>query len=245
VKQNLLLLANLTSLTKLGLLILRNLLKTRMCLKIPAYMARPLFPTAYKRHDYAGLERVIQELLRENVSTGIDESIVNFRVATRLHSYIVPLLNERRPTMTKAKIHFHQTASLTPEEYIAGLTDFGPGRSKLFGNSADEYLQVYYLGQKEADVTVGSGGIWERLYDWSDPTHVVLTTIDSNVRGGASGHIYAFTRNANGTTDIDLDVVREGKNLKGLLLGFVLRTIGRSVLDKAFVNSVKLSKQAT
>jgi hypothetical protein len=33
--------------------------------------------------------------------------------------------------------------------------------------------------------------------------------------------------------------VREGKNLKGRLLGFVLRTIGRSVLEKAFVNSVK------
>jgi hypothetical protein len=29
---------------------------------------------------------------------------------------------------------------LTPEQYIAGLTDFGPGRSKLFGNSADENL---------------------------------------------------------------------------------------------------------
>lgn len=142
--------------------------------------------------------------------------------------------------MTNAKIHFHLTASLTPEEYIAGLTDFGPGRSKLFGNSADEYLKVHYLGQKEADVTEGSGGIWERLhYDWSYPTHVVLTTIDSNVWGGASGHTYTFTRNANGTTDIDLDVVREGKNLKGLLLGFVLRTIGRNVLEKAFVNSVK------
>ncbi len=43
----------------------------------------------------------------------------------------------------------------------------------------------------------------------------------------------------NGTTDIDLDVVREGKNLKGQMLGFVLRTIGRSVLEKAFENSVK------
>jgi hypothetical protein len=36
-------------------------------------------------------------------------------------------------------IYLHQTTTLTPEQYIAGLTDFGPGRSKLFGNSADEY----------------------------------------------------------------------------------------------------------
>ena len=34
-------------------------------------------------------------------------------------------------------------------------------------------------------------------------------------------------------------VAESGKNLKGRLLGFVLRTIGRSVLEKAFVNSVK------
>jgi hypothetical protein len=36
-----------------------------------------------------------------------------------------------------------------------------------------------------------------------------------------------------------LTVVREGKNLKGRLLGFVLRTIGSGVLEKAFENSVK------
>lgn len=137
-------------------------------------------------------------------------------------------------------IHLHQTTNLTPEQYIAGLTDFGPGRAKLFPNSADEYLEVHRVGRTEADVTEGSGGIWERLhYDWSDPNHVVLTTTDSNTWGGASGHTYTFTRHSSGSTDIDVEVIREGKNLKGRLLGLVLRTIGKSVLEKAFVNSVK------
>ena len=96
-------------------------------------------------------------------------------------------------------IHFHQTTTSTPEQYVAGLTDFGPGRSKLFGNSADEYLKVHHRGRTEADVTEGSGGIWERLhYDWSDPNHVVLTTTDSNMWGGASGHTYTFTRQPDG-----------------------------------------------
>ena len=149
-----------------------------------------------------------------------------------------------------ATIHMHQTTTLTPEQYVAGLTDFEPGRSKLFGNSADEYLKVHHLGRKEADVTEGSGGVWERLYyDWSDPNHVVLTTTDSNTWGGASGHTYNFTRNPDGTTDIDVVVVREGKNFKGHLLSLVLRTIGRGVLEKAFRNSVKAvearSAQAT
>jgi hypothetical protein len=137
-------------------------------------------------------------------------------------------------------INLHQATTLTPEQYIAGLTDFGPGRSKLFGNSADEYLKVHQLGRTQADVTEGSGGIWERLhYDWSNANHVVLTTTDSNIWGGASGHTYTFTRRPDGATEIDLAVVREGKNLKGRLLGLVLRTIGKGVLEKAFVNSVK------
>jgi hypothetical protein len=137
-------------------------------------------------------------------------------------------------------IHLHRTTSLTPEQYVAGLTDFGPGRSKLFGNSADDYLKVHSRGPSRADVTEGSGGIWERLsYDWSDPDRVVLTTTDSNMWGGASSHTYTFTRKPGGTTDIDVVVVREGKDLKGRVLGFVLGTVGKGVLERAFENSVK------
>jgi hypothetical protein len=136
-------------------------------------------------------------------------------------------------------IRLHQTTTLTPEQYIAGLTDFGPGRSKLFPNSADEYLKVHQRGRVQADVTEGSGGIWEHVhYDWSNPNRVVLTTTDSNVWGGASGHTYTFTRRADGKTDIDV-VVRDGKNIKGWILGLVLWTVGRGVLTRAFENSVK------
>jgi hypothetical protein len=137
-------------------------------------------------------------------------------------------------------IHLHRRTRLTPEQYVQGLTDFGPGRSKLFGNSADAYLKVHRRCRTEADVTEGSGGIWERLhYDWSDLHRVVLTTTDSNVWGGASGHTYTFTGRPDGTTDIDVVVVREGKNLKGRVLGFVLGTVGRRVLERAFENSIE------
>lgn len=137
-------------------------------------------------------------------------------------------------------IRLHATTTLTPRQYIAGLTDFGPGRSKLFGNSADEDLRIHHLGLTDADVTEGSRGIWERLhYDWSNPNRVVLTTTDSNVWGGASGHIYTFVRRTDGMTDIDVVVVREGKNLKGWFLGLVLGSIGKSVLERAFANSVQ------
>lgn len=139
-----------------------------------------------------------------------------------------------------ATIHLRQTTTATPEQFIAGLTDFGPGRSKLFGNSTDEYLKVHDRGPGYADVTEGSRGIWERLrYDWSEPDRVTMTTVDSNLWGGRSGHTYTFTRRPDGTTELDAVVVREGKNLKGRVLAVVVGTIGKGVLAKALRNTVR------
>jgi hypothetical protein len=42
-----------------------------------------------------------------------------------------------------------------------------------------------------------------------------------------------------GLTDVDVVIVREGKNLKGRVLSGVLGTIGKRSLGKAFTNSVK------
>ena len=139
-----------------------------------------------------------------------------------------------------ATIHLHQTTTATPEQFLAGLTDFGPGRSKLFGNSADGYLKVHDRGPTTADVTEGSAGIWERLrYDWSDPNRVVMTTTDSNVWGGRSGHTYTLTRRPDGVTDIDVVIRREGKNLKGRLLAAFLGTAGAGALMTAFDDTVR------
>jgi hypothetical protein len=137
-------------------------------------------------------------------------------------------------------IHLHETTTATPEQFIAGLTDFGPGRSELFPNSADSDLEVHAKDATSADVTEGSSGIWERLhYDWSDPNHVVLKTTDSNAWGGNSSHTYDLKPNPDGTTDIDYVVVREGKNFKGRFLGVVLGSVGKGRLKSAFDNAVK------
>jgi hypothetical protein len=149
-------------------------------------------------------------------------------------------LNEEIKEDEMSTIHLHERTTATPEQFIAALTDFGPGRSKIFPNSADGYLKVYDRSATEADVTEGSGGIWERLhYDWSDPNRVVMKTTDSNIWGGNSGHIYSFTRNTDGTTDLDATVVRDGKNLQGRLLGAIVGSIGKSRLSKALATTVK------
>ena len=137
-------------------------------------------------------------------------------------------------------IRFSETTTSTPAQFIAALTDFGPGRAQLFANSSDDYLKVQDQGPGYADVTEGSGGVWERLhYNWSNPHHVVLTTTDSNVWGGASGHSYTLTEHSDGATTIDVVIVREGKNLKGHLLATLFALGGKKVLRKAFDNTVR------
>jgi hypothetical protein len=136
--------------------------------------------------------------------------------------------------------HFEATTTATPEQFVAGLTDFGPGRKELFENSANDDLKVHDQGPSDADVTEGSGGIWERLhYDWSDPNHVVLTTTDSNAWADGPSHTYNLTRQPDGTTQVDYVVVRDGRNLKGRAIGVVLGTIGKGRLKGAFEKAVK------
>jgi len=139
-----------------------------------------------------------------------------------------------------ATIRLHQTTTATPEQFLAGVTDFGPGRSKIFPNSADGYLKVHSQTPGQADVTEGSSGIWERLhYDWSDPHRITMTTTDSNVWGGHSGHTYTLAQRSDGGTDVDVVAVREGKNLKGRLLAIVVGIGGKRVLGQALEKTVK------
>ncbi len=137
-------------------------------------------------------------------------------------------------------LHFTKTTTASPEQLLAALTDFGPGRSEVFPNSADDYLTVHDRGADYADVTEGSSGTWERLhYDWSDPERVVMTTTDSNAWGGHSGHTYTFTPLPDGTTRLDATVVRDGKNLKGRFFAIVFRAFGQKVLGGAFQKTVR------
>jgi hypothetical protein len=59
------------------------------------------------------------------------------------------------------------------------------------------------------------------------------------VWGGNSGHTYTFTQSPDGTTDIDVVVVREGKNLKGRMLGIVVGLVGKRMLEKQLGKTVR------
>ncbi len=66
-----------------------------------------------------------------------------------------------------------------------------------------------------------------------------MTTTDSNVWANDSVQTYALAAKPDGTTDVDVVVVRHGKNLKGRFLGVVLGSVGKGVLQKALDQTVK------
>ena len=125
------------------------------------------------------------------------------------------------------------------------VRDRGEMQQAVLPHSAAKFLRVHDLGADHADVTEGTGShdeavSWERLaYDWSDPRHVTMNVLDSNVFSNASGHTYSITPQPDGTTDLDVDVVREGKNLKGRVISLVVSTIGKPSLAKALHGTVK------
>jgi hypothetical protein len=136
-------------------------------------------------------------------------------------------------------LHFSKITTATPQQFLAAVTDFGPGRQEIFPNSHDGDLVVHERGEHSADVTEGSYGIWERLrYDWSDPNKIVMTTTDSNIWGGHSGHTYVLTALPDGTTRVDVDVVREGKNLGGRLIGAGVSLLGDRFLGKGLERTI-------
>jgi hypothetical protein len=65
--------------------------------------------------------------------------------------------------ITMSVIHFHAATASTPEQFIASLTDFGPGRSEIFKNSPDSYLTVHNKGFHQAEVTVGKCSLGQAI----------------------------------------------------------------------------------
>ena len=133
-----------------------------------------------------------------------------------------------------ATIHIKRSATVSPERFVAALTNFGPGRGKVFAYSHEASVTVHARADTWADVTEGSAaGTWERLhYDWSQPNVVRLTTTDSNTWSTGSGWVYTLTPRSDGKTDIDLAVVHKGKNAKGRLGAAIMAVAGRWILGR-------------
>ena len=134
------------------------------------------------------------------------------------------------------RVHVQEHGSFPPERFLAALTDFGPGRAEIWGNSDDAQLMVHSQGDTWAEVTEGSpaaGSIWQRSrYDWSAPGVVTLDVLDSNAFGPGSRWTYLLEPSAGGGTDIDLTIRRVPTTLKGRIFDALLSLGGRAYFSR-------------
>jgi len=140
------------------------------------------------------------------------------------------------------RVHVRAHGAVSPERFVAALTDFGPGRSEVWGNSRPADLVVHDHGDTWADVTEGSaaGGVWQRLrYDWSEPDVVTLEVLDSNAFGPGSRWTYRVESDGAGGCLVDLTIVRVPTTTRGRVLDAVLGVGGSAYFARDLRRSLR------
>jgi hypothetical protein len=134
------------------------------------------------------------------------------------------------------RVEFDVTTSVSPERFIAALTDFSPSRADVWPNIDAAHLVVHEVGATSADVTEGSsiaGGVWERnRYDWATPGTVRVETTESNTWKPGSSWLYEVTSTGSGSR-VHVTADRRPASAKGQLIALLLRLGGKRILKQA------------
>jgi hypothetical protein len=135
--------------------------------------------------------------------------------------------------MSSTTFTVHTT--LSPDEVMTLFTDFGPERASRWPNVDAAHFQVHEVGPDWAEVTEGNSMGWEReRYAWDAAAGTVtIDTLDSNLWGPGSGWRYRLTP-ADGGTNVQVSLTREGKGVRGKLIGALIPVAGARTLGKQF-----------
>jgi hypothetical protein len=131
-----------------------------------------------------------------------------------------------------AHIRYEADGDISPERFIAALTDFSDARPSLWPNLSPRQYAVHDRGDTWADVTEGSdvpglGGVWaHERYDWSMPGLVQLTLIDAPDFVPGSVITYRVTPRASGGCHVAVDFQRIARTPKGRLVGVLVQLGG-------------------
>ena len=121
-----------------------------------------------------------------------------------------------KPVDASLKVTVSAETSASPEQVLAAARDFSEHRAQIWPNVEAKRLEVHERGDTWAVVTEGTmvvGVFWERRrYDWSEPTQLTATVIESNVfKPGASWQLQATPRDGGGSI-VATTVVRDYRN---------------------------------
>ena len=108
------------------------------------------------------------------------------------------------PTEASLEVTVSAETSASPEQILAAARDFSAHRTQVWPNVEAKRLDVHERCDTWAEVTEGTmvlGVFWERCrYEWSEPTQVTATVIESNVfKPGSSWQLQARPRSDGGS----------------------------------------------
>lgn len=129
-----------------------------------------------------------------------------------------------------ATIRYSADGTISPERFIAALTDFSDRRPALWPNLDTKFYKLHDRGDTWAVVTEGTevfGGVWAReRYDWSEPGRVVLRVVESpHFRPGTTIE-YTVTPRSGGGCHVEVVSTRIAISWQGRVIGWILRIIG-------------------
>lgn len=127
-----------------------------------------------------------------------------------------------------ARVEFDSASTATPEQVIAGLTDFTSARPDLWPGLNAKMYRVYEVGDTWADVQEGnSNSIWAReCYDWSEPGTVRWTVQESSFSTTGDFVEAVVKPGASGGSRIHVTWSRRGKTLPSKVIVGVIALLG-------------------
>jgi hypothetical protein len=129
-----------------------------------------------------------------------------------------------------AHVRYDADGALTPQRFIAALTDFSDRRPAIWPGLSARLYRVHEVGDTWAEVTEGSdvlGGIWAReRYDWSTPGVVTIRVLESPFFRGGIASTWRVSPTASGC-HVEVDLHRIARSPRGLLVGVLVQLMGR------------------
>lgn len=145
--------------------------------------------------------------------------------------------------MSSTTFTVHTT--LSPQQVLAVVTDFGPDRAKWWPNVDEALFTVHGQGPDWAEVTEGTGMGWEReRYTWDATAGTVaIDTLESNLWGPGSSWRYELLPAGTGT-DLRVTLNREARSLKGRIVAALIPLVGARTLGKQFESVLRRAESS-
>ena len=136
----------------------------------------------------------------------------------------------------RVTLHTTVDSDVSPDLIRTALLDFGEDRPDIWPQLDPKTYQVHWVDETTAEVTEGSPfpKVWSReRYDWSEPTTITWTAVESNFCTPGSHISMDIVANGSGGSRIAVTWDRTAANLLGRINLAVISIGGTRLLGWA------------